>query len=87
MQNHSKILQAGPAQNRLAHPESLQAKVVVDRNLDILLRPQITFGRLDRRVPQQEFDLLEIPAVLAAELGAGATQVVGAEVLDPDLLR
>jgi hypothetical protein len=38
-------------------------------------------------VPQQEFDLLQIPAVLAAQLGAGAAQVMGAEVLDPDLLR
>jgi hypothetical protein len=38
-------------------------------------------------MPKQEFDLLEIPAVLPAQLGAGATEVVGAEVLDPDLLR
>jgi hypothetical protein len=30
-------------------------------------------------VPQQELDLLQVPAVLAAELGAGAVQVVGAE--------
>jgi hypothetical protein len=38
-------------------------------------------------VAEQEFDLLQIAAVLAAELGAGAAEVVGAEVLDPDLLR
>ena len=37
-------------------------------------------------MPEQEFDLLEIPAVLPAELGAGTAQVVGAEVLDADLL-
>jgi hypothetical protein len=37
-------------------------------------------------VSEQELDLLEIPAVLAAELGAGTAQVVGAEVFDPDLL-
>ena len=30
-------------------------------------------------MPQQELDLLQVPAVLAAELGAGAVQVVGAE--------
>jgi hypothetical protein len=36
---------------------------------------------------EQEFDLLQIPAVLPAEFGAGAAQVVGAEALDPDLLR
>jgi len=38
-------------------------------------------------MPQQEFDLLQIPAILPAELGAGTAEVVGAEVLDPDLLR
>jgi hypothetical protein len=37
-------------------------------------------------VAEQELDLLEIAAVLPAVLGAGTTQVVGAEVLDPDLL-
>jgi len=65
----------------------LESKVVVHRDLDILLGAQIALCGLDRRVPQQEFDLLQIAAVLPAELGAGATQVVGAEVLDPDLLR
>src|SRR3984957_16371789 len=64
----------------------LESKVVVDRDLDILIGAQIALGGLDRRVPQQEFDLLEIAAVLPAELGAGAAQVVGSEVLDPDLL-
>jgi hypothetical protein len=62
--------------NRVAHHESLQSQVIVDRDLDILLRPQIAFGGLDRRVPQQEFDLLQIPAILPAQLGAGAAQVV-----------
>jgi len=38
-------------------------------------------------VPQEELDLLEIPAILAAKLGAGAAEIVGAEVLDADLLR
>jgi hypothetical protein len=37
-------------------------------------------------VPQQELDLLQIPAILPAELGAGPSQVMSAEVLDPDLL-
>ena len=36
---------------------------------------------------EEEFDLLQITTALAAELGAGATEIVGAEVLDPDLLR
>jgi len=38
-------------------------------------------------VAEQEFDLLQIPAILPAKFGAGAAQVVGAEVLDPDLFR
>ena len=37
-------------------------------------------------MPEQELDLLEVAAVLAAELGAGAAQIVGAEALDADLL-
>jgi hypothetical protein len=31
-------------------------------------------------VAQQEFDLFKVAAVLAAEFGAGAAEVVGAEV-------
>jgi len=71
----------------VAHHASLQSQVIVHRDLDILLGAQIPLGRLDRRVPEQEFDLLQIAATLAAELGAGAAEVMGAEVFDPDLLR
>ena len=87
MQNQSKILQGRAHTNRIAHPQSLQSQVVVHRDLDILLRPEIAFGRLDRGMAEEEFDLLEIPAAFPAEFGAGATEVVGAEVLEPDLLR
>jgi hypothetical protein len=38
-------------------------------------------------VPEQEFYLFKITATLPAELGTGATEVMGAEVFDPDLLR
>jgi hypothetical protein len=65
----------------------LEPQIIVHRDLNILLGPQIAFRGLDRGVAEQEFDLLQIPAVLAAELGAGATEVVGAEVLDADLFR
>jgi hypothetical protein len=41
---------------------------------------------LDGRVAELELDLLEIPAILPAQLGASPTEVVSAEVLDPDLL-
>ena len=64
----------------------LQAKVVVYGDLDILFGAQITLGGLDGRVPEQKLDLLQIAAVLPAELGAGTAQVVSAEVFDPDLL-
>jgi hypothetical protein len=37
-------------------------------------------------VAEQELDLLEIPAILAAQFGAGPAEVVGAEMFDPDLL-
>jgi hypothetical protein len=49
--------------------------------------PEIAFGCLDRRVAEQEFDLLQIPAVLSAQLGTRPAEIVGAEVLNPDLLR
>ena len=62
-------------------------QIVIHRDIDILFRAQIAFGGLDGGVTEQELDLLEIPAVLPAEFGAGAAEVVGAEVLDPDLLR
>jgi hypothetical protein len=65
----------------------LEPQIIVHRYLDILLRPQIAFGGLDGGVPQQELDLLQIPTFLPAKFRAGATEVVGAEVLDPDLLR
>jgi hypothetical protein len=72
---------------RTATPQLSQPEIVVHRDLNILLRPQVTFSRLDGRVPEQELDLLEIPAILPAQLGASPTEVVSAEVLDPDLLR
>jgi hypothetical protein len=65
----------------------LQSKVIVHRDLNIRLRTKIAFRGLDGGVPEQKLDLLQIPAILAAELGAGAAQVMGAEVLDPNLLR
>ena len=65
--------------------ERSQSQIIVHCDLYILLGAEITFCRLDGRVPQQELDLLQISATLPAQLRAGATEVVGAEVLDPDL--
>jgi hypothetical protein len=77
----------GDAYPLLLRRYQLQAKVIVHRYRDLLIRPKVALCRLDGRVPQQEFDLLQIPAIFPAQLGTGAAQVVGAEVLDPDLLR
>jgi hypothetical protein len=49
--------------------------------------PEIAFGRLYRGVAEQEFDLLQIPAILPEEFRAGAAEVVGAKMFDSDLLR
>ena len=65
----------------------LQPDRVIHSDSDLLFRPEIPLGGLDGRVPEQELDLLEIAARLAAELGAGAPEVMGAEVLDADLAR
>jgi hypothetical protein len=62
-------------------------QIIVHRDLDILVRPQIPFCGLDRGMAEEELDLLQIPTVLPAQLGAGTAEVMGAEVLDPDLLR
>src|SRR5437016_5126867 len=64
-----------------------KSEIVVHGDLDLLLRPQIPLGGLDRGVPEQELDLLQIAAAFAAELGTGSAQVVSTEVLDSDLLR
>jgi hypothetical protein len=63
---------------------STQSKVVVDRDLDILLGAQIALRGLDGRVPQQKLKL-QVAAVLPTQFRAGTAEVVGAEVLDPDL--
>jgi hypothetical protein len=65
----------------------LESKVVVHRDLDILLGAQIALRGLDGRVPQQELDLLQVAAVLPTQFRACTAEVVGAEVLDADLLR
>jgi len=38
-------------------------------------------------VAEQEFYLLQITAILPAEFGTGAAEVMGAEVFDPNSLR
>jgi hypothetical protein len=49
----------------------LEAQTIIDRYRQFLLGPKIPLRGLDRGVTEQELDLLEIAAVLAAERGAG----------------
>jgi hypothetical protein len=64
-----------------------QPQIIIHGDNDLLIGTEIPLCGLDRGVTQQEFDLLEVTAALPAQFGAGAAKVVGAEVLDPDLLR
>jgi hypothetical protein len=66
---------------------ALKPQIIIHRDSYLLIGAQIPLGGLDRRVPEQEFDLFEVAAALPTEFGASTAQVVGAEVLDPDLLR
>ena len=75
----------GDAHPLLLRGHQLQSEVVVYCDLDILFRAEITLGGLDGRVPEQKLDLFQAAAILPAELGAGAAQVVRPEPLDPDL--
>jgi hypothetical protein len=40
----------------------LEAKPVIDRVLQFLFEPEVSFGGLDRDMPEQELDLLQFPA-------------------------
>jgi len=60
-------------------------QIVVHRDFDLLLGTEVAFRGLDRGVTEQELDLFDISAVLAAELRASTAQVVRPEALDPDL--
>ena len=71
---------------RLSCEDPLQTEAVVDSYSDFLLRPEVTLGRLDGAVPEEELDLLQVSACFAAELCAGAAKIVDAETLDADLL-
>jgi hypothetical protein len=68
----------GDEHTLLLRDHQLQSEVVVYGDLDILFGAQITLGGLDGRVPEQKLDLLQIPAILPTQFGAGAAEVVGA---------
>jgi hypothetical protein len=68
-------------------PGFSQSQIVVYGYGNILLRSKIAFRGLDRKMTEQEFDLLQIAAILPAQLGTCPTKIMSAEVLDSDLLR
>ena len=63
-----------------------QTPSIVHGDSNLLLGAKVTLGRLDRRVSEQELDLFQIPTRFAAQFCASPAQVMGAEVLNPDLL-
>jgi len=64
-----------------------QPQVVIDGDGYLLLGTEVAFGRLDGCVAEQELDLLQVAAVLAAEFRAGTAQIMCAETLDTDGFR
>jgi hypothetical protein len=53
---------------------------------EILFAAEITFRGLDRCVPQQELNLLELTAAVVAQLRAGSPQIVRRDVLQASFL-
>src|SRR5260370_39969803 len=61
--------------------------MVVDGAAQILLTTEVTLGRLDRDVPEQELDLIQFSAGKMAEPGTTATEVVRCQFRDFCLRR
>ena len=64
-----------------------KADRVVRRVNQILLGPEVSLGRLNRRVAQQHLDLLKLAAGGAAQLRARASQIVRRDAGNADLGR
>jgi hypothetical protein len=59
-------------------PITLQTPGVIDGHSNLLLGPQVALGGLNRRMPEQKLDLLEVSTGLAAQLmGWSACAVKG----------
>ena len=57
-----------------------EAETIIGSVGEVLAGAQVSFGRLDCGVAEQQLDLLEVAAGGAAELGAGAAQVMRPEL-------
>src|SRR5271154_6248989 len=66
-----------PLRDRLSH---LQSYGIVHGMSQRLLRPQVPLRGLDRGMAEEQLDLLQLPARLAAKFGAGPAQVVRREL-------
>ena len=64
-----------------------QVDVVAGRVLQVEVHAQVELRRLDAAVAQVERDLLYGRPALVRQLGIGAPQLVGPDVLQPDLPR
>lgn len=53
---------------------------VVDGLNEILLGAEIAFGGLDGGVAEEQLNLLQFPARLAAQLGTGSAQIMGRQI-------
>ncbi len=60
----------------------LDADPVVNCVLKALLTAKVFLGRLDGDVAQQKLDLVQFPSGIAAQAGAGPTQVMRGKILD-----
>lgn len=64
----------------------LHTEVVVDRMTKLLLAAQVTLGRLNRCMAEQELYLLQFAARQVAQPGAGTSQIVRSKILDASAL-
>ena len=60
--------------------EVLHTEIVVDGMIEFLLAAQVTLGRLNRCVAQQQLNLLQFSTRQVAQPGAGTTQIVRGEI-------